>query len=240
MSIMNMRQFTLIELLVVIAIIAILASLLLPSLNMARNKAQAVNCQSQLRQIMLGHANYSGDNKEFYTPGRTLYSGKAPCSFSYYLAPYLGARQINNWAAFGPNLELPANHRHKVFYCASNPDTKYLCMNGDYWLSSYSYNYHLMADINGINPGVKLSRIKQPSKTLGHSEAGIRIGAEKPIFQINGLPILDPLMYPAQAAISYCHAGNASFTFADGHATFRGRRDGSKDIFSDNDKWKLL
>ena len=112
-------NFTLIELLVVIAIIAILASMLLPALNQARDKAKQIACASNQKQIGLGIIQYSNDNADCSVPYSIEYSSD---NYVYWW------RQITTGADtskgfLSPYVKMPA-HQEKdetIMSCPAEP-----------------------------------------------------------------------------------------------------------------------
>jgi prepilin-type N-terminal cleavage/methylation domain-containing protein len=161
---MKNKGFTLIELLVVIAIIAILAAMLLPALAAAKDKAKAVQCLNNARQLGLATLTYAGDNMECYPYGVDIKNDitwSDPTAWHILLLPFIG----------GINPSATAGGGSAVYACPSDRAgasvTYPVPPNWIKFQEDYRANNYLFRDTSGATKApCKTTSVQAPSLML--------------------------------------------------------------------------
>ena len=209
----NLRKkgFTLIELLVVIAIIAILAAILFPVFARARENARRASCQSNLKQIGIGIAQYTQD-----------YDEKMP-----YIIPAVGVTSgqfVNDYLMWADGVQ-PYVKSTQIFSCPSNsnpnpappkaggtPPPSNNC-NFDYAPVVFNSVDGLWIEYYGVGAPTALSAINNPSETLS-------VGDRKPGSFGYGYAMTSTTgggPYNNFGSPSSIHLEGGNWLFADGH-----------------------
>ena len=219
-------NFTLIELLIVIAIIAILASMLLPALNKAREKARMISCLNNMRQISQANNTYSDDNIDWFVRSRNPLTADGrywpwTLTTNKYVNQFLGTI-----TAGGIYLS-PAG----VFVCPSESTIVPLASDSLFAGSHFGFNVFLNNTGYGAACWQKRGQVTTPSQRimLGDSAYNAELVPGEPTRMINP--------NNTQASVPNRHNRNVNIFYVDGHGEQKTMQDVYLIFVANGDNW---